>query len=98
VKERIEVQDAEIAAAFAILGKELQKRLGKHGKLSFIGPHEILGIIEEEMHELREAVRSNKNASVLSELMDVAVGALFGVASLAAIERVQNKKEVVQGQ
>lgn len=88
---RKEVLDTEIAASFAILGEQLKKRLSQHGKNSFIGPHEILGVLEEEMHELREAVRSNERAQVVSECMDVAVGALFGVASLMAIDRAERE-------
>lgn len=84
---RLAVEDSEIAAAFACLGDSLKKRLQQHGKKSFIGPHEILGVIEEEILELKEAVRSNKRAEVISELIDVGVGAIFGVASLMAMDR-----------
>lgn len=86
---RVEVQDAEIAAAFAILGENLKKRLLKHGKKSFIGNHEALGVIMEEIFELTEAVKGNDDGKVLSELLDVGVGALFGIASMMAIKRTK---------
>jgi hypothetical protein len=94
MKQRVEVLDSEITAAFATLGDSLKKRLLQHGKDGFIGPHEILGTLEEEMHELREAVRSNKPPAVVSELLDVAVGALFGVASMMAKERAEKNVPV----
>jgi hypothetical protein len=94
METRIDVLDAEIAAAFTVLGDSLKSRLLKHGKKSFIGPHEVLGVIEEEMHELREAVRSNKRKEVIAELLDVGVGAIFGVASLIAMERAEGKPDV----
>ena len=92
MRTRVEVLESEIAAAFGTLGEALKSRLIKHGKYSFIGPHEVLGVIEEEMHELREAVRSNKPSDVIGELLDVGVGALFGVASLLAKERAEKAK------
>lgn len=94
MRERIEVSDSEIAAAFAVLGDALKRRLIQHGKLSFIGTHEILGVVEEEMHELREAVRSEGETRVNAELIDIGVGALFGVASLMAKARVEKPKAV----
>lgn len=84
---RVEVQDAEMAAAFAMLGEGLKRRLLKHGKKSFIGNHETLGVIQEEMVELTLAIQSNVDADVLAELLDVGVGALFGIASMMAITR-----------
>lgn len=89
--QRIEVQDAEIAAAFAMLGDELKRRLLQKGKKSFIGPHEILGVVEEEVDELREAVRSDDPREVTAELLDLGVGAIFGVASLIANQRAEKK-------
>jgi NTP pyrophosphatase (non-canonical NTP hydrolase) len=93
VDTRVEVMDTEIAAAFSVIGEAFKKRLQQHGKKSFIGPHEILGIIEEEVSELKEAVRSNKRAEVISELIDVGVGTLFGVASLMAVDRSEMEGE-----
>lgn len=84
---RIEVLDTEIAAAFTVLGEALKRRLVEHGKKSFIGSHEILGMVEEEILELKEAVRSDKQADVIAELIDVGVGVVFGVASLIANQR-----------
>jgi hypothetical protein len=63
------------------LRHELQRRTDKHGPLCFIGPHETLGILDEEFDELRDAVRANDSEEERKELMDIAVGAVFGVAS-----------------
>jgi NTP pyrophosphatase (non-canonical NTP hydrolase) len=91
VNQRVPVLDTEIAAAFTLLGQHLKDRIARHGKNSFIGPHEILGIIDEEMDEFREAVRANSRPAVLSELEDIATGAVFGIASLIAMDRAQRE-------
>ena len=74
--------------------KKLYERLDKKGYGSYSGRHEILGIITEEFWELVEAVRSqpisgDKN-TVREELIDIAIGCIFGVACIdsSAIEPV----------
>jgi len=47
-----------------------------------VGNHESLGIITEEYWELIDACKQNDPVDVASELMDIAVGAVFGVASM----------------
>lgn len=63
----------------------LYERLERHGYGIFISPHEILGILTEEHTELIGAVQSNDNDHVRKELIDVAVGALFGLVSMQYI-------------
>jgi NTP pyrophosphatase (non-canonical NTP hydrolase) len=68
--------------------KKLYERLKEKGWGSYSGRHEILGILTEEFWELVEAVKSqpisgSKN-SVREELIDLAVGAIFGVACIDA--------------
>lgn len=60
----------------------LQKRLKQHGHAPLASIHEILGIMDEEHYELLMAVHQNDNDQVVEELVDIAVGALFGIASL----------------
>ncbi len=88
---RVDVLDQEIAAAFAVIGEALKKRLLQHGKKSFIGNHEIKGVLDEEVEELHEAVHANDDQQVMAELVDVSVSGLFGVASMFANSRA--KKE-----
>jgi hypothetical protein len=70
-----------------VIGLKLQDRVRKHGPGAYAGPHETLGILVEEMHELTESVRANRNDQTVDELVDVAVGAIFGVASLITLGR-----------
>lgn len=80
---RVEVSDKEIEKVFTDdLIKQLTKKLKKHGNGAYHGPHESLGITTEEFWELVEAVKSNNIDDVESELFDVAIACLWGVASL----------------
>lgn len=79
---RLPVPQLMITKASRDILRKLGQRLEQHGRGSFIGPHETLGILTEEYAELIEAVRSNDYKQVERELIDIAVGCLFGVASL----------------
>lgn len=81
---RVKVEKFFIDVAQHDIRAKLEQRLQQHGPGSYIGPHEGLGILTEEYDELIDAVRSNDRAQVEKELIDIAVGALFGVASLRA--------------
>jgi NTP pyrophosphatase (non-canonical NTP hydrolase) len=74
--------DGSLEAARA----KLEYRLRKKGYGAYASKHEILGILTEEYKELIDAVQSQpvvggKN-SVREELLDIAVGCLFGIASI----------------
>jgi len=81
---RLPVSEGQRAEAAGRIFHGLDKRLAYNGDKAFIGPHEILGIITEEYIELVGAVTSNQRERVINELVDVAVGCLWGVASLIA--------------
>lgn len=73
---RAPVTEEEIYLAFMRLRRAFDHALKKYpGHLA--SSHEGLGLIEEERHELVEAVRSNDVVNVRSEARDVAVVALF---------------------
>ena len=76
------VRQSDTDTHIEILRTALMQRVAKHGPGAYAGPHETLGILVEEFDELRDAVRSNKGADVYAELLDIAVGAVFGMASL----------------
>lgn len=71
-----------VTAATVDITVALRRQLRKHGPGVYAGPHETLGIVTEEVDELRIAVRENKTWEVYDELCDVAVACLFGMASL----------------
>lgn len=84
---RVEVEDTELTAAMALLAGNLTRRVREKGRGAFISDTEIRGAIDEEMDEVKEAMHDNDRNGTFEELMDLAVGCIFGVASLMAIER-----------
>lgn len=84
-KFREQVSGAHIDKGCNDILLKLLTRLKEKGYGSYASRHEILGIIEEEMLELKEAVRINTPRGYIrykEELMDVAVAALFGYISM----------------
>ena len=64
--------------------KALLKRLQQKGNSSYASNHEALGVITEEYFEYVDAVKNNDNQHVYEELVDIAVGCIFAVASMRA--------------
>ncbi len=71
----------------------IQKRLQRHGYGVAAGPHEILGILDEEMDELRDEVRANNHEKFYDELVDIAIAAIFGMASMVERAKFERKKK-----
>lgn len=84
MNRRVEVSKEVLASVFQEAKLKMDALLGEKGRGSLVTPHEILGVLDEEYDELREAVRSNIGRAVYEELKDIAVGALFGMASMTA--------------
>ena len=79
MSERKQVKKEDVDKAFQDLRNKLDYRLVEKSNLSFGSRHEILGVLQEEMHELVEAVCEHDNREeICNELLDIAVGALFG--------------------
>jgi hypothetical protein len=79
--ERVMVDTRTQVHVLTQVAHQLGVRIAQHGPESFIGPHETLGILWEEFAELCDAVRANDRQQVRAELMDIAVAAVFGIAS-----------------
>jgi hypothetical protein len=79
---RVTVSEPNINYAVLLVKQGLENRLKQYGYDSFASIHEILGVMDEEHYELLVAVHQNDNEQVISELVDIAVGALFGIATL----------------
>ena len=79
---REQICDEVLDEAFELFKLHLAKKLEKHGRGEFVGLHETLGILTEEYYEVIEAAKSNSREDFISELADVAVVAIFGIASL----------------
>ena len=74
-----------IWAAASDVKEHMEKVIMAKGDGAFSSPHEILGAITEEYHELVRAVRHDKPGNPASEeiqheLKDLAVLAIFGLA------------------
>lgn len=62
--------------------KMLEYRLKEKGRGTFASKHEILGVVTAELQELTDAVEHKFVEDVRHELLDVAVGCVFGVACI----------------
>ena len=81
---RKQITEVEVHAAIEVLAAKLKSRLAHRGWGTFTSKHEVLGVINEEVYELTEAVHEGNpdGYDICSELMDIAVGAVFGYASI----------------
>ena len=80
--KRVPVTPQAVRLALEKLGDEIFRRLETKGFGTFASSHEILGLIVQETHEFEETVHK-KDPSV-DELFDIAVAAIFGVASITS--------------
>jgi hypothetical protein len=81
--KRQQVEPIYIDRAIRDLGIKLEYRLNQKGHGTFASNHEILGIIQEELTEYEAAIHTNAcNEEKIKELEDIAVAALFGIASI----------------
>lgn len=85
---RPNVQEAYVDAAVRAAGDKLSRRLRQKGRGTYASRLEVLGALTEEYHELTEAMISapisGTKHSVREELLDIAVGCLFGIACIDA--------------
>jgi NTP pyrophosphatase (non-canonical NTP hydrolase) len=82
--ERTQITEEQIDLAMQLLKEKLKFRLRQKGYGTFASTHEIAGVVDEEYRELKEAVHYNDLNNFKEELLDVAVGAVFGVACVEA--------------
>ena len=64
------------------LGKALRSALDTKGPGAFHSSHEAFGVLIEEVDEMKEALRAGDAEGFANEAMDVAIAALFTVASI----------------
>ena len=82
--QRTQITETQIDKAMEELKTKLKLRLEEKGYGTFASTHEIAGVIDEEYRELQEAVHYNNREDFKDELLDIAVGAVFGVACVNA--------------
>ncbi len=75
--------DADIEGALDAARDKIISRLEEKGNGSFVSSHEIYGVVAEEFHELLHAIEERAGAFPIGdELLDIAVAALLGFASI----------------
>ncbi len=82
---RNEISAKEITQAVGLVIQKIDNRLVEKHRGSYIGNHETYGILAEEFNkELLDALQANDNEAFFCELIDIAVGAILGMASMYA--------------
>ena len=81
---RVYVSDEALLHAIETIGDSLKRRTEQKGRYSYASNHEGLGLITEEFLEYVNAITSNDNEHIKSELVDIAVGCIFALASMKA--------------
>ena len=89
---RNKLTDKEITKSVKLVKEKIEMRLLQKHRGSYIGNHETYGILAEENKELLDALQANDNEWFFRELIDVAVGAILGMASINA-----NKEQALKG-
>jgi len=74
------IDDEHIDRAFQDLASAMKVAIGKNGSGSYASSHEILGVLDEELDELRGEIHANRPEGIQNELLDIAVAAVFGYA------------------
>jgi len=82
---RAKITDKEINRSIVLVSEKIQMRLLQKHRGAYIGNHETYGILAEEFNkELLDALHANDDKKFYKELLDIAVGAILGMASMKA--------------
>lgn len=71
----------EMAAFLELMEHKISARIQKHGTGLHISAYETVGLIEEELLELKQAIHDGNELQTIRELEDVLISCLFGVVS-----------------
>lgn len=82
---RHETETALIHAS-EVVEKKILLRLDEKGNGLFVDKHQIYGIVAEEVKELMDALHGNDIEGMKRELKDIAVAAIWGIASIEESE------------
>lgn len=78
--KRPQITPEDIARVIVDVKEEWLRRLDEKGHGIFASSHEIVGVLDEEIHEVHEDLGKNQN--LRKELLDVIVAAMHGIASI----------------
>ena len=65
--------------------EHLHTCLKNNGMHVAVSPHEIYGLVQEEVSELLSEVHDNDTENCIDELLDIAVAAVYGIVSLRTV-------------
>jgi len=81
--QRQQLTHGDLHLAVRSIEEKLWYRAEQKGFGTMASSHEILGIIEEEVHEFKIEVHGKTAQHLkIEELKDIAVAAIFGIASI----------------
>jgi len=80
--KRPKLSREEIGKTLANFELFLNQKIEEKGDGIFVSTHEIRGALEEEVNEHLDAVHNDNVEEQMNELFDIAVCAIWGVASL----------------
>jgi hypothetical protein len=94
MNHRSTLTDGEIEHSIKMVKDKIEVRLIEKQRGAYIGNHETYGILAEEFNkELLDALRANDNESFYCELIDIAVAAILGMASMYANKRATSRPD-----
>lgn len=79
--ERDQITDKHIEEVIGLLRAHLYLKIERKGRGALVSAHELWGILEEEVDELKDAIHDNNDYAIESESYDVMISALWGLAS-----------------
>ncbi len=82
LKHRSRADVKTVAESIVGIVHKLNKRLEQKSSSVFISSHEILGIVSEEFREFEDEVKKNDQVGIREELIDIAVGCIWGLVSI----------------
>jgi len=78
---RTELTGDQFRLGSDFIASELQLQVLNKGSHGAASTHEVLGVLEEEMYELKMAIHQNDRKAFLKELTQIAVACIWGIAS-----------------
>lgn len=81
--ERPILEPQHIEAALELVRLAFSRALEKHGNHAELSWHEVSGDVTEEYHEFLDEIQANSDKRE-AELVDIAIAALWGIASKRA--------------
>lgn len=89
--KRVPVSEEDLREAMRALEGALANRVNEKGNGSFISLLEMDGSLDQELREFKDAVHAKEEENALQEALDLAVGCVFGFASVTANRRAASE-------